>query len=90
MHHVVPESINGLKKQAVTPVNENPPETAWEQYVLSISDAQLRFLPEGTEQKRSVRDPNSALKLSLSKRTATANQVNRPKEVGQMSSGEIW
>ena len=39
MHHVVPESTNDLKKQAVTPVNENPPEVAWEQYVLSISDA---------------------------------------------------
>ena len=29
----------GFKKQAVTPVNENHPEAAWEQYVLGISDS---------------------------------------------------
>ena len=85
---VVPEGANVFKKQAVTPVNETPPEAAWEQYVLSISDAQLWSLPEGTEKKRSFSDPNSALKLP--KRTVTADQVNRSKEeVEPMGSGEI-
>ena len=51
---VVPESTNGFKKQAVTPVSENPPEAAWDQYVLSISDAQLWSLPERTGQRCSV------------------------------------
>ena len=82
---VVPESTSGFKKQAVTPVNETHPEAAWEQYVLDISDSQLWSLPEG---KRSLSDPYSTLKLP--KRTATADQVNRPKmEVEPMGSEEI-
>ena len=53
--------------------------------MLSISDAQLWSLPEGTEKKRSFSDPNSALKLP--KRTATEDQVNRSKE--EVDSEEI-